>query len=140
MGIVVLDLESDAACAGTVAAAIAHALHNVSPIPVHVVLKDRMLENWLVADIDAVARLTARFRIRGADRAAVAPNRADRIDALALLRRTAQKKAYDKRRDGQKILASSDPATMASNSRSFRRFLRVLGHPAYRDQSANPVV
>ncbi|MGD0863761.1 MAG: DUF4276 family protein [Candidatus Limnocylindrales bacterium] len=138
LGIVVLDLESDTACPGSVATAIAQAVRNISPIPVNVVLKDRMLENWLVADIDAVARLSARFRIRRADRSSVSPDKADRIDALALLRRTAQKKAYDKRRDGRNILASADPRAMASNSRSFRRFLRVLGHPGYQHQSATP--
>ena len=65
--------------------------------------------------------------------------RADNIDALRLLKRAIESgvegRSYNKTVDAIRIMARVDPLEVARNSRSFRRFLRVLGCPAYRDQS-----
>jgi hypothetical protein len=107
--------------------------------PIAVVMKNRMLENWLVADFDTVSGLQGRFKFTAGDRASVIPNRADNVDALRMLKRAAGKRAYDKVADSQRILGSANPLRMADNSRSFRKFLRSIRHPTYQGQSQNPV-
>ena len=67
---------------------------------------------------------------------AVDNGKADSVDALALLKQATRGDAYDKVQDAKRILEEVDVAQLAANSRSFRRFLRVIGHPEYRSQSA----
>jgi hypothetical protein len=57
---------------------------------------------------------------------------------VALLKRAAQGDAYEKVQDAKRILERADVLRLATNSRSFRRFLRVIEHPTYREQSAAP--
>ena len=108
------------------------------------VLKDRMFENWLVAATSALRSQPKRFRLSGTAASSIAPNNADQTDALGLLHtatraaRKGKKQTYSKIADSKRILARVDINEMAANSRSFRRFLRCLGHPAYHDQSRRP--
>jgi hypothetical protein len=136
--VVVLDLETDQVCPGSRAEEIRVAVQRTTHLPIKVVLKNRMLENWIVADVEAVRSFSARFTITGAFKTAVSPNRADGSDAIQLLHKATNRKAYDKLQDGAKILKVSDPTNIAANSRSFRRLLRVVGHPLYSGQSRRP--
>lgn len=97
-----------------------------------------MYENWLVSDVEALKCQPGRFAVSDADARRVVPNRADRIDAMTLLKRMCKDAAYEKVRDSERILTRADVMRMAENSRSFRRFLRVVGHPSYQRQSASP--
>lgn len=108
------------------------------PASVHVVVKETMFENWLVADPGACKAVIKTSRGIGALRRHVEPNKADNVDALALLKQHAARKQFDKRGDGAAICAKLDPNVAAQNSRSFRRFLRLLGNPDYAKQSKRP--
>ena len=103
-----------------------------------VVVKERLFENWLVADPDACRPVVGTKSKIETLRRHVAPNKADTADALSLLKQHSRTKQYEKRRDGKAICERLDPDAAAANSRSFRRFLRVLGHPDYRRQSKRP--
>jgi hypothetical protein len=102
-----------------------------------VVVKDTAFENWLISDPDAVSQLAGRFALTEAQREHIA-ERCDRMDASAVLKRAALRDSYDKVPDAMRLMARADPRRMAGNSRSFRRFLRVVGDPHYVDQSRNP--
>ena len=103
-----------------------------------VVLKVTMFENWLVADPDAYKALRGRFTRVATLRKAVEPDKADSVDALSLLRKCSKTGTFEKVRDGVAICKELEPNRAARNSRSFRRFLRVLGHPDYESQSKSP--
>ena len=105
---------------------------------VAVAVKNRMYENWLVSDPQALRSMSARFRLTTGQVRSVSNDRADSVDGLRLLKRIAQGKAYGKVADAVEIMGRADALRMASNSRSFRRFLRVIGHPSYASQSARP--
>lgn len=137
--VILIDGEQGQECPGQLAASLAVQLAGAVFCPVAVVMKNRMLENWLVADFDTVSGLQGRFKFTAADRASVIPNRADNVDALRMLKRAAGKRAYDKVADSQRILGAANPLRMAANSRSFRKFLRSIRHPTYLGQSQNPV-
>jgi hypothetical protein len=100
------------------------------------VVKNRTFENWVIADVEAVRGVRGRFTVSGGMRSAVEGGTADNVDALSLLKRAAQGDAYEKVHDAQPILEGADVRRIASNSRSFRRFLRVIDYPDYRTQSA----
>jgi hypothetical protein len=136
--IVTLDRESRDECPGELASSIADILTRSCAVDVAVVVKNRKLENWLIADMDALAKHPARFRVSKTVRRKVSPNKADACDALTLLKSMTINKSYNKVPDSQLILGTADPLTIAANSRSFRRLLRVLGHPAYSTQSRHP--
>jgi Domain of unknown function (DUF4276) len=116
---------------------VAQALQSGTPVDVLVVLKDMAFENWLIADIDAISTMSARYSLSKAAIDAVAPDKADRVNGYRWLMK-ATDGTYDKKRDAKRILAAAQPSRIAANSRSFRRFLRVLGHPAYKAQSKAP--
>jgi hypothetical protein len=136
--VVLVDREQRPDCPGELAAAVEQELleccTQAGVGTVGVVIKNRMFENWLVADTRALGQMRKRFafpdrafdQIRG---------RADSVDAADLLKRHAAKRAYDKISDAMKVLHTSEPLRMAENSRSFRRFLRRLECPLYREQS-----
>lgn len=105
---------------------------------VKVVLKAEMYENWLVADVGAFGKKPARFRFRSAHAKQIAPNRADNVDAIKLLKSIARNDPYDKIRDAIALMSIIDPYACAANSRSFRRFLRVVGCKCYVSQSKAP--
>jgi hypothetical protein len=109
------------------------------PIPVTVVMKDRALENWLVADIGCLARAPGMFAGAGRVARAIPSGNADGVDALEILRRACGPRGnYDKVGGAVTICTYLDPGRAALNSRSFRRFLRVLGDSRYTEQSRLP--
>jgi len=70
---------------------------------------------------------------------AIQRGRADKVDALVLLNRASgPQRTFEKRRGALAICTHLDPGRAALNSRSFRRFLRVLGDRRYADQSKQP--
>ena len=80
-----------------------------------------------------------RFRVTRAFERKVSPDRADHVaDAEALLNSAAQGTPYHKRTDAKAIAGKQNALRVARNSRSFRRFLRIVGHPRYAEQSAKP--
>ena len=80
----------------------------------------------------------ARFTVTKAFRQSVSSNKAHVRDAEALLKQSAKSRAYHKRQDAVAIAREIEPLRAAANSRSFRRFLRVTGHPQYEKQSKRP--
>jgi hypothetical protein len=104
-----------------------------------IVIKNRKYENWLIADPIAVNKMRKRFRLSASVVQSITNGAADSIDAESVLKRAAKKIPYAKKEDSARIMKVAEPLGIASNSRSFRRFLRVLGNPAYREQSLNPV-
>lgn len=137
--VLLIDREERQECAPELAARIAEALGRRGESGVTVVVKDRALENWLVADPDCFAALSARFHPPKSFARRVSPNKADSVrDAAFLLNRIAVRRPYHKRHDPARILAALDVTAAAKNSRSFRRFLRAMGDRRYRDQSRLP--
>jgi hypothetical protein len=102
-----------------------------------VVIKNRKFENWLIADPQAFKKMPARYKVTLAFEKAVVPDKADSVeDAEAHINRIVKgKDKYHKRRDAVQITAKQDCLEIGQNSRSFRRFLRLVGHPDYEDQS-----
>ena len=135
--VVLFDRETRPECAAEIARAVGAEIGNHAKCHVAVVIKERSFENWLVSDLSAMRGHPVRFRVSRRHRRAVEPNRADEADAVALLRTIVQG-AYAKVDDGKRILASADPTRMAQHSRSFRKFLREAGYPAFRTQSKAP--
>ena len=134
--IIALDRESREECPGAWAEEIRTKIGLSSP-EVAVVIKDTTFENWVVSDPQALETSSNRFRLTENQRRSIAPNRSDQCDALHLLK-TAAGGEYHKIRHSVAIMKRADIDRMAANSRSFRRFLRCLDHPAYRDQSRLP--
>lgn len=142
--IVLIDRETRPECPSMLASSVSTALKSrllsiTSRIKVVVVIKVSTFENWLVADYEAFKNLPGRFRDQRCIKLAVHPNKADNINATDLLKRCAKGKDYDKVRDAKSICDKINPNRAGKNSRSFRRFLRVLGHPQYSQQSRQPV-
>lgn len=133
--IILLDREQQAEPPGTIASVIENAvLRACGEDPrVRVVLKDRTFENWLVADLDGLESMPARFDVSVNMRRAVEPNRADSCDALGLLKKSARR-GYEKIDDSIKIMERYDVGRAARHSRSVRHFLHVLGDPLYASQ------
>ncbi len=104
-----------------------------------IVLKVRKVENWLIADTQALSEMKSKFRFGDEFSRQVSPNRADNVvDAERLLKKIAIKDGYNKGSDPIRIMEKQCPYRVAENSRSFRRFLRVAGCPAYKNQSKMP--
>ena len=139
--VVLLDRETDSRCPGIVAAEIEGAIAKTcSDMQVRVCLKDRMLENWLVADPDALAQHSARYEVTHALRRKVAPNRADRVDATGMIKKAVRAPSqYEKVADSELILKSLDVARAAQNSRSLRHFLHSLGDAAFSENCREPL-
>lgn len=140
--VVLLDHEKQPQCAGTWASEIElqinQRLRQTSlTFEATVVIKYRSLENWLVADVDVLSTM---FGLSNRDRNQIAPNKADQVNAVQVLNRCLRgADRYEKVRHSKHILSQASPEQMASNSRSFRRFLRVIEHPLYTRQSRHPV-
>lgn len=92
-----------------------------------VVLKVSMFENWLVADPQALRELPGLFEQVDRIERQIAPNRADSVNALELLKGCAKHRSYDKVAGAMAICKKLDPKRAAANSRSFRKLLKVLG-------------
>jgi|SRR5580692_9726799 hypothetical protein len=84
-----------------------------------VVVKDRMLENWLIADPAAFGALPKRFTRP----VSITPGRADNANADAVLRSAGD---YQKPYGAREILRHASVPTMRANSRSFERLIRRL--------------
>jgi hypothetical protein len=144
LAVVLMDLEDRSECPGAVAQQIQTLItERVTRIglgmEVAVVLKVRQLENWLVSDLQCL-RATPRLfpEVQRTTRSVPAGN-ADGVDGLSILKHAAgRRRAYDKVQDAIAICEHLDPGRAALNSRSFRRFLRVLGDSRYADQSRLP--
>lgn len=135
--IILVDREQRVECPGEFAVALGRSAQTMVDTKVGVVVKNRCFENWLIADLDALGCQPGRFRVSASMKRRVTPNKADLIDALPEIK-AAVLGDYDKVADSERILANADVSRCALHSRSFRRFLRLVGVPAYRDQSARP--
>ena len=142
--IALLDAENWSRCAPEIQRcylpALREALNSISRgVRLDLVIKVVAYENWLIADPDAFESLPGRFPNVSSIRGAAAPNRADSANAMEVLKaNAAHGESYHKVRDAKRIVQHIVPERAAKNSRSFRRFLRVLGHGHYRTQSRNP--
>lgn len=126
--VVILDLESPAACAVERATEIAVALRGRNlPLACSVVVKNRAFENWLIADPAAIDRIPKRFRLEASERRRIMQGQADNLDAQKLLKRNCLQGQYEKRLDARRILDQANPENMALHSRSFRKLMRELG-------------
>ncbi|WP_082109640.1 DUF4276 family protein [Mycobacterium sp. UM_Kg1] len=137
--IVLLDREQQQRCPGEVAQQLETEFKKIAEIPVRVALKDRMYENWLLADLDALRMQPARFGVDAAAQRKVCPNKADSIDGLREIKRLVKNGDYSKTSDSDKICRKANVEKMAANSRSFRHFLHLVGHESYRDVCCSPV-
>ena len=142
MYVLVVDREQLGVAAGNRARAIAAALRasGAWPFDITVVVKDRALENWLVADLEALRRQPRRFSVSASMVRRVEPDHADSVDALALLKQAAVGPHYDKKVDGARIAAHQHLEVAARHSRSLRHLLHVLNHPLYAVQCSRAVV
>ena len=86
-----------------------------------------MFENWLVADPQALRELPGLFEQVERIERQVAPNRADSVNALELLKGCSKQKGYAKVAGAVAICKKLDPMRAAINSRSFRKLLKTLG-------------
>jgi uncharacterized protein DUF4276 len=136
--VVLIDREDRDSCAGTLATAIEQGIASRGHANVYVVLKSRAFENWVIADLAALRALPKRFVVSRATERAVQPNKADHVDAIGLLKRSAQGDAYDKVKDSKSVLGKAEPDRIGQHSRSFRRFMHVVGCPKYELQSRLP--
>lgn len=140
--VVLIDHERQPECAGDRAKALEDALNqrlraSGAKFRSKVIMKHRCLENWLVADIDALRCQPRLFRSIDELVAKVEPDKADHVDADRLLRRVLRR-SYSKPAVAVTIMGKANPYRIARHSRSFRRFLRVLGNPRYAKQSKYP--
>lgn len=139
--VLVIDREQQQESVGALATVLKGELEKAGPWPfkVEVVFKDRTFENWLVADVQAVREQRGRFDLTQSAVRKVEPDKADHVDALAILQKAAKGKQYEKIEDGRKIAGHLDLSRAAKNSRSLRHMLHVLGVEAYADQCRRPI-
>lgn len=138
--VVLIDLEDRGDCPPLFAVNIRAAFVRLGLTSIEVVVKKRQFENWLIADPESLQRkLPARLNVTPAFVNAVSPNKADSIERpQELLNRICIKSEYHKRQDATNFAKAVEPSRAATNSRSFRRFLRVVGFPGYLTQSRSP--
>jgi hypothetical protein len=136
--VIVLDREQRPDCPGKICQQIAAEFGRYAgTATVQAVLKDRTYENWLAAASKSLKSQNKRFKLSKADVRKVAPNKADSVDGADFFRKVTLGD-YDKVADSKRILKKAAVAEIADNSRSFRRFLRIIGDPAYSAQSRHP--
>jgi len=142
MVLVLLDRENRSVCPGDWAHQIESALqghcNSAGCGIVRAIVKETCYENWLVADTNVFRMIPKRFSINPRVLESINNDRADRVNAQSILQHSALIRAYDKIDDSIRIMRLADPQQIAKNSRSFRRLLRVIGNPAFKDQSMNP--
>ncbi|MGW0757774.1 DUF4276 family protein [Streptomyces sp. NPDC002814] len=137
--VVLIDREMSEVSAAERAAEIESRLRRDVDDNVRVVIKDRCFENWLIASPEGFQRQKSRYAHPDKIAKAVCPDKADRVpDPCRLINSAMSKGQYDKTGDAPKILKLSNLDSLAANSRSFRRFLAVLGDPAYAAGSKRP--
>lgn len=137
--LVLLDRETQADCAPTLARTLREAFHDAGYGVCEVVVKDRQFENWLIADPDAFVGMPARFAMTNGFRNRVVPNKADNVvNPEDLINRIANGPRYHKRGDAVRLCERLDIDRAGQHSRSFRRLLRLVEHPSYQEQSKQP--
>ncbi len=145
--VVLIDLEQNDYCPGVWAREIEEEIERQCDVscPVYVVVKVRMYENWLLGDPNGINQRSSIFRFSAKDIRAIEPDKADHIlDPVRMLtdakRKTGTKKGqeYKKVEDAYHLVQRVDPLVVAENSRSFRKFLGVLGVEPYRNQTKRP--
>ncbi len=136
--VILFDREAQVACASELARSVEGIFRAECALDVSVVVKDRCFENWLISDVDAFGHHPRRYRVSRGMRAQVEPDKADQVDAQSWLERAVVGSSYQKGWDCVQICGSMDVQRAARNSRSFRRFLRVVGAGSYRGQSRLP--
>lgn len=108
-------------------------------IDFRVVVKNSTIENWLIADPQALKKMSARFKVTQAFERMIAKKDCDDIvDAIDHINKIAVKKRYHKGEDPVAIFRNQDPLQASKRSRSYRKFLRALGCSSYADQSKLP--
>jgi hypothetical protein len=139
--VVLLDREKQARPAGCLAEQLEMALQKSISSSIQVVIKDRCFENWLIACPGSYTRQKARFPNHEIVGRSIPDGAADRHDRPSSVINSAcgRKSAYDKMVDSTRILRHADVDDIARHSRSFRRFLAVLGDPLYKDSSLSYV-
>jgi hypothetical protein len=139
--VVLIDMEDRDECPGVFASDIENQVRalNKHECQVYVVVKARCYENWLICAISALKRQRSRFPHVGRITKHVLSDKGDSADAIELMRQcTDSNAAYEKVNDAKRIMTAADPHEIARNSRSFRRLLRILDDPKYKDQSRLP--
>ncbi|WP_392876736.1 DUF4276 family protein [Streptomyces sp. LN499] len=137
--VVLIDREMSQVAASVRAAEIEMQLRSSIDDKIRVVIKDRCFENWLIASPEGFTRQRSRYAYPDKIEKAAVPNKADRVaDPCRLINSAMSKGQYDKTGDAAKILRVSNLDSLAANSRSFRKFLAVLGDPAYATGSRQP--
>lgn len=136
-----IDREDSEACPTEIRNKPEEAFKKIANEDICIVVKNRKFENWLCADIEALKKMPRRFSVTTAFENQV-KNKADSIkDAEKLLDTITipKESRYHKRKDAQNITAKQNILNIACNSRSFRRFLRLISHPSYLEQSKKTV-
>lgn len=138
--ILALDHEDRQECPAAFSRNLQQHFHDKSHEDVFVVVKNWCLENWIIADTAALAAMQGRFETKEVARIekAIAPDKADGINALELLNKASLKTRYHKGNDPARIMQHYDVLRAADNSRSLRRLLRLTQHPRYAEQSRRP--
>jgi hypothetical protein len=138
--VVLVDREQANCCPGRIASDLEGEItRQFGPsLEVLVVVKDRMFENWLIADIQALRSQPGRYSIKKSFASKIEPDKADRCDALKLLNSVTKKDSFQKIDDAVRICERMDISSAAQNSRSFRHFLHVMGDPEFARQCKNP--
>ncbi len=143
--VLLLDLEDRTGCPGAFAQTLrqhfeTRVVRMGLNVRVDVVVKVSKFENWLVADLACLSGAPRLFPDASRVADAVPRGNADGVDALAILKRASgPRRSYQKVKSAEAICRHLDPGRAALNSRSFRRFLRVLGDRRYTDQSRLPI-
>jgi len=141
--LLLIDLEQRAECAPEIASRLKSEVIKRIPskpaLGVDVVVKVRTFENWLIADPECLKSSPAMFHDTHRISTSVANDRADQVDAQALLKDCTTKRHFNKVAIAQAICARQDPDRAALTSRSYRRFLRVIRASPYLHQSRSPV-
>ena len=137
--LILIDLENLDACPGERAQVLEQAVRKMGYDNIHVIIKQHKFENWLLADCDALQQLTNFTLTKTFVRQVT--GKADSIpDAVRLLSSVKNdKRSFHKTQDGTAVARKANPETIALHSRSFRRFLHLLTHPLYRNQSRKAV-
>jgi hypothetical protein len=130
--VVLFDKETRPDCTVELAQAVERAakarLADLTPrVSLQVVLKVSMLENWLVADPQALGELPGMFENAARIARQVSSGRADAVNALGLLQQCCKLTRYDKVDGAVAICKKLDPTRAAAGSRSFRKLLKTLG-------------
>ena len=141
--IILIDKETRPECTGDLVRAVerearARLKDPSSKVDLHVVYKVSKFENWLVADPAALRDLPGLFEHVEWVEKRVSNDRADTVNASDLLKVCSKRHFNVKMKGAIEICKRLDPARAAENSRSFRKFLKVLGCPQRRQARRTP--